>query len=50
MNKKALYTTLAVGCGTMLAFAAVPSNTLVSMTIGDVTTHDPSQAYDTASS
>jgi peptide/nickel transport system substrate-binding protein len=49
MNKKALYTTLAVGFGTMLAFAAVPNNTLVSMVIGDITTLDPSQAYDTAS-
>ncbi len=49
MNKKAMYTTLAVGFGTMLAFAAVPNNTLFSMVIGDVTTLDPSQAYDTAS-
>ena len=49
MKKKAIYTTLAVGFGTMLAFAAVPNNTLVSMVIGDITTHDPSQAYDTAS-
>ncbi len=49
MKKKAMYTTLAVGFGTMLAFAAVPNNTLVSMVIGDITTLDPSQAYDTAS-
>jgi peptide/nickel transport system substrate-binding protein len=49
MNKKALYTTLAVGCGTMFAFAAVPNNTLISMVIGDVSTLDPSQVYDTAS-
>ena len=49
MNKKVLYSTLAVGFGTMLAFAAVPNNTLVSMVIGDITTLDPSQAYDTAS-
>ncbi len=49
MKKKALYSTLAVGFGTMLAFAAVPNNTLISMVIGDITTLDPSQAYDTAS-
>jgi peptide/nickel transport system substrate-binding protein len=49
MNKKAMYTTLAVGFGTMFAFAAVPNNTLVSMGIADITTLDPSQAYDTAS-
>jgi hypothetical protein len=41
MKKKAIYTTLAVGFGTMLAFAAVPNNTLVAMVIGDITTHDP---------
>lgn len=49
MNKKVLYSTLAVGLGTMFAFAAVPNNTLVTMVIGDITTLDPSQAYDTAS-
>ncbi len=52
MNKKLkLLATLGlVSSIAAVAVAAVPNNTLLMMTIGDVSTLDPAQAYDTASS
>ena len=53
MNKtQKLLTALGLVSGVAFtaAFAAVPNNTLLSMQIGDPSTYDPAQAYDTASS
>lgn len=48
MSKKLWLLGAALALGT--TFAAVPNNTLLLMNIGDVSTLDPAQAYDTASS
>ncbi len=48
MNKKLWLLGAALAMGT--TFAAVPNNTLLEMVVGDVSTLDPAQAYDTASS
>lgn len=48
MNKKLLLLGAALAVGT--TYAAVPNNTLLMMVVGDVSTLDPAQAYDTASS
>lgn len=48
MNKKLLLLGAALAVGT--TYAAVPNNTILEMTVGDVSTLDPAQAYDTASS
>ena len=53
MNKtQKLLTALGLVSGVAFtaAFAAIPNNTLLAMTIGDPSTYDPGQAYDTASS
>jgi peptide/nickel transport system substrate-binding protein len=53
MNKtQKLLTALGLVSGVAFtaALAAVPNNTLLSMEIGDPSTYDPAQAYDTASS
>jgi peptide/nickel transport system substrate-binding protein len=48
MSKKLWLLGAALAMGT--TFAAVPNNTLLNMVIGDISTLDPAQAYDTASS
>jgi peptide/nickel transport system substrate-binding protein len=48
MSKKLWLLGAALAVGT--TFAAVPNNTLLMMVVGDVSTLDPAQAYDTASS
>ena len=48
MNKKLWLLGAALAVGT--TYAAVPNNTLLAMVVGDISTLDPAQAYDTASS
>ena len=48
MNKKLWLLGAALVVGT--TYAAVPNNTLLAMVVGDISTLDPAQAYDTASS